>query len=158
MTIRNGGVPGSGWVADEIYLFYNTDGHVLEYEEIDKNIDDDEVAVRAENGFSSLGPGETITRQVEIWLRWWSGLKVGGRYKLLMPRGYIGWWDYGAMEVRYYDCGYWETWCASLFTDGLSFRSAIRIARSDRRMNGKMGFCSCRGRIPLLLKLLRDCS
>lgn len=100
VTVRNGGVPGSGWVDDEIYLFYNADGVALEHEFPDKNIDDDEVPVSAETGFSTIRPGETITQKIKIWLRWWFGLKVGGKYKLLMPHGYIGWWDYGPMEVR----------------------------------------------------------
>lgn len=91
VTIRNGGVPGSGWVDDEVYLFYDTDGAALEHEFPDKNSDDNEVPVRAENGFSTIRPGETITRRIRIWLGWWFGLKAGGKYKLLMPHGYIGW-------------------------------------------------------------------
>ncbi|KAI9880619.1 MAG: hypothetical protein M1830_001970 [Pleopsidium flavum] len=105
ISIRNGGVPGSGWNDDELYLFYRADGKsvadgvAVEHEFPEKNIDDDEVPVGAENGFSTIGVGETISRRVQIWLRWWSGLEVGGKYKLLMPHGYIGWWDYGPLEV-----------------------------------------------------------
>ena len=99
-TVRNEGVPGSGWVDDEIYLFYNVDGVAVEHEFPDKNIDDDEVSVIAETGFSTMRRRETITREISNWRRWWFRMNVGGKYKLLMPHGYIGWWDYGPMEVR----------------------------------------------------------
>lgn len=106
ITLRNSGLPGSGWIDQERYLFYKADdssvaeGVAVYHEFPDYEIDDDPVRVSAENGFSTIAPGETITRDVRIWLRWWFGLEVGCRCQLLMPWAYIGWWADGPMEVR----------------------------------------------------------
>ena len=106
ITLRNSGLPCSGWIDEERYLFRKADdssvaeGFAVDHEFPDYELDDEPVLVRAENGFCTIAAGETIKQDVQIWLRWWFGLEVGGRYKRLMPWAYIGWWDYGPMEVR----------------------------------------------------------
>ena len=73
----------------------------MNHEFPDCETDDEEVPVSAENGFSAIRPDDTVTRQIQIRLCWWFGLNVGGHYKLLTPKAFIAWWDYGPVEVRY---------------------------------------------------------
>lgn len=107
VTIRNGGVTGTGWNEGEAYLFYPADasssvnaGKAIEHEFLEKNYDDEPLPVSAESGFTTLQVGEVVERRVDIVLSWWPGLQVGKTYELLMPRAHIGWWEYGTMDVR----------------------------------------------------------
>lgn len=80
------------------YLLYQANGAAVASNFPEINPEDEALPVCSENGFSTIGPGESITRELSLHARFYE-VKVGARYELLMPRGCIGWWDWGAMEV-----------------------------------------------------------
>lgn len=98
--------PGCLWRCEDAYLFFPIDEssgaqeRACQHDYPDFNIDDDPQPVSAGEGFVTLRPGEAITRDVPIWMKWWQdGLKAGEVYRLLMPHGFISWWEYGEMKV-----------------------------------------------------------
>lgn len=101
LTLRNGGVFGIGWDEGEAYLFYDEQGRVPKHEFLEKEYDGEPRLVRPENGFSTLEPGETVERSVEISLFWWwrDALQLGREYDLRMPWAHVNWWRYGTMDV-----------------------------------------------------------
>lgn len=66
----------------------------------DCDIDDSPQAVTADNGFSTLHPGESVSREVTIVPACFE-VEPGMKYVLRMPDGYgrIQWWAVGEMEA-----------------------------------------------------------
>lgn len=62
------------------------------------NPENELLPVCPENDFTTIGLGESITRELSLHPRFYE-LKVVTQYELLMPRGCIGWWDWGPMKV-----------------------------------------------------------
>lgn len=62
------------------------------------NFDDDPLPVTPEH-FATLQVGESMTRQLGLSPSDFE-LKPDTQYRLLMPHAYLGWWEYGEMEVR----------------------------------------------------------
>ena len=54
------------------------------------------------HGFSTLYPGQTVSKEVEVWVQWWwkQDLKAGEQYSLRLPWAHDCWWDVGATEVN----------------------------------------------------------
>jgi len=72
----------------------------IHFDFIDFDLDDDPKPITAANGFSTVRPGESITRDLTMVPICFEA-KPGAKYVLRMPEGYgfIQWWGVGEMEA-----------------------------------------------------------
>jgi hypothetical protein len=83
------------------YRFFKEDGTVAPEYAVEPFPDRAPKEVSVENGFSSISPGERITRSIAIDAKSCYELESGIEYKLQLPRGQITWWGAGSLEVSF---------------------------------------------------------